>query len=361
MFGPDQLDPNFDHLVKAFGLNVNSFIVGNYPKLVSIGRGSDVKIYFGTNGGEDQFAYLYVEDFDLSSRTLSGYHYYTEAEAKVFLLAHWPKLAKLVARFLPEKSGASKISQEQILLPSNHYQSGIEIDTVCETVSVSSWYDYEFESHRQTHVCTHFLDVLDFTVHKLTYLENAKTRYVVRDFFYFFANIDFFRLSTYQHDFCLSSRDLDVQQQLSHFRHGFQTWAHSRDTATGKINLFHIAGSFKLFCAVATSDHDLLSSATFNAKARTWKVKSHHAFFSLCITCFSADRYQGTGFSRGLHRRRFQHLQCYLQGWKDGDGVPRHHLLQSQQTWPFGDLRDWNSPTQSRAQDYVGLGHRARR
>ena len=116
MFGPDQLDPKFDHLVKAFGLNVNSFLVGNYPKLVSIGRGSDVKIYLGTNGGEDQFAYFHVEDFDLSSRTLSGYHYYTEAEAKVFLLAHWPKLAKLVARFLPEKSGASKISQEQILL-----------------------------------------------------------------------------------------------------------------------------------------------------------------------------------------------------------------------------------------------------
>jgi len=181
MFGPDQ-SSKFDHLLKAFGLNVNSFLVGNYPKLISIGRGSDVKIYLGTNDGEDQFAYFHVEDFDLSSRTLSGYHYYTEAEAKEFLLAHWPKLAKLISRFLPEKSGASKISQEQILLPSNHYQSGIEIDTVCEAISVSSWYDYEFESHRQTHVCTHFLDVLDFTVHKLTYLENAKKKGMICEY-----------------------------------------------------------------------------------------------------------------------------------------------------------------------------------
>ena len=280
MFGAKVKDPKFDYLGQAFGLKSNSYVVGTYPKIFAVTRGSNVRIFLGNDSdGKPQHGFFHVEDFQCEAKTMSGYHLYQEHEAKQLLAGWYPRKKRSIEKCLPERSNSSHISRELVLLCSNHCDT-IEIDTVDEIVHVSSFYDYEFEAHRQIFVVTHFLDVKQFLLNPIVPPEKVSERYLFRSDDIILSTLLHFilsRLDLYQHASLLHAVDLDVQQELRRIRHGCQTWAYGRDIATGKSNIFYVPCSFKTFCHVACSEEKLKSSASYIEASRTWKVP--RAFF----------------------------------------------------------------------------------
>lgn len=181
MFGAKVEDPKFDYLGQAFGLKTNSYVVGTYPKIFAVTRGANVRIFLGidSDSGKPLHGFFHVEDFDCEAKTMSGYHMYQEHEAKQLLIGWYPRKKKSIEKSLPERSNSSRISRELVLLCSNHFDT-IEIDTVDEIVHVSSFYDYEFEAHRQIFVVTHFLDVKRCVLSPIVPHENVSERYLFR-------------------------------------------------------------------------------------------------------------------------------------------------------------------------------------
>ena len=189
MFGSPIQDPKFDYLGHAAGLKTVSVIVGKYPTLVPVTLGAMVRIFLGLDdAGEPQHTFGQVEEFSEDCKSMTVRYYYTEVEAKAALARWHPRLKKRLQKLFPESSKPnSKMNQEHLLFSSNHRDFSIAIDTVDEIVQAASWYDYEFESHRQIFVAVHHLDVTTGLLHQLQPPESASER-VFRIFCCFYCS-----------------------------------------------------------------------------------------------------------------------------------------------------------------------------
>ena len=178
MFGSPIRDPKFDYLERASGLKPISVLVGKYPAMFPVTIGANVRIFLGVDSnGDPSHTFAQVEDISDDWKTMAVRYLYEEAEAKSILARWHPRSKKQLNKLFPEKESKTKFSQEILLFSSNHRDNAIPIDSVDDIIQLESWYDYEFESHRQIFVVAHHLDVTTGTLHQLQPPSNVCERF----------------------------------------------------------------------------------------------------------------------------------------------------------------------------------------
>ena len=167
LVGPPIVDPGYAWVTSANGLGVQSYHSGTFPHSVLVGKGCDAKVRRWTSDGSIQHDWVRVESFNTTNNTLSGYYLYEEGFGRDFLKEHHPDKAKKLDLMFPETLNQRKISKEIWLFATNHRAENVPIDSVDDVDRAEPYYEYESEEHRQKLVYFFYIDVLDFTLHRI--------------------------------------------------------------------------------------------------------------------------------------------------------------------------------------------------